>query len=91
MPGVLSGLGLYANYAYTFSAADYGREDKYPLPYQVPHVLNTSVSFDQGGFSGMLSYNFQSASFLSTSTRLPGEQTKPEFLHSTFHLWRKIG
>jgi TonB-dependent receptor len=78
LPGVLSGLGLYANYAYTYSAADYGRDEKYPLPYQVPHVVNTSLSFDRGGFSGMLSYNFQSSSFLSTSTRLPDEIAERE-------------
>ncbi len=71
LPGALSGLGLYVNYAYTFSAADYGRDEKYPLPYQVPHVFNAALSYDQGGFSGMLSLNYQSSSFLSTSTRLP--------------------
>lgn len=72
LPGALSGLGLFANYTYTYSEADYGRDEKYPLPYQVPHVLNTALSFDYQGFSGMLSYNYQSSSFLSTSTRLPG-------------------
>lgn len=71
LPGVFSGLGLFANYTFTYSEADYGRDEKYPLPYQVPHVLNTALSFDYLGFSGMLSYNYQSSSFLSTSTRLP--------------------
>ncbi len=71
LPGALSGLGIMINYTYTYSEADYGREETFPLMRQVPHILNTALSFDRGGFTGQLSYNYQSAAFWDTSTRLP--------------------
>jgi TonB-dependent receptor len=61
LPGVLSGLGVYANYSYTFSEAEItGLEERtVRLPEQVPHVFNAALSFTSGGFFAQLSANYQ--------------------------------
>lgn len=58
LPGVLSGLGIYANYTFTDSDARLpdGREARFPG--QAQHVVNAALSYEKGGFSGQLSLNF---------------------------------
>jgi TonB-dependent receptor len=62
LPGALNGLGVYVNYTYTLSETDFGvsggRRSK--LPEQFEHVWNLAMSYDLGGFSGLLSANYQS-------------------------------
>jgi len=61
LPGVLSGLGVYANYTYTTSNAELREVTReVPLPRQIPHVLNAAVSWDRGGFMAMVTANLRS-------------------------------
>jgi TonB-dependent receptor len=75
LPGVLSGLGIYANYSYIFSEAtvtpstgprgelrvpDTGiYERKTQLPLMIPHVVNLALSYQQGGFFAQAAYSYQ--------------------------------
>jgi len=61
LPGILSGLGIYANYSYIYSEAEITGLDERSvrLPEQVPHVFNGAVSFSQGGFYMQVSANYQ--------------------------------
>lgn len=61
LPGILSGLGVYANYSYTFSEAEITGLDERTvrLPEQVPHVFNAALSFSTGGFFAQVSANYQ--------------------------------
>lgn len=61
LPGFLSGLGIYANYTYTYSEAEItGLEERtIRLPEQVPHVFNGALSFTRGGFFAQISANYQ--------------------------------
>ncbi len=61
LPGVLSGLGVYANYTYTTSNAELREVTReVPLPRQVPHVLNAALSWERGGFMAMVTANHRS-------------------------------
>jgi TonB-dependent receptor len=71
LPGMLRGLGIYANYTYTGSEADYGRPQMMPLAQATPHIVNAALSFDRAGFSAQASYNYMSTTFWATSTYLP--------------------
>ncbi|TVP54552.1 MAG: TonB-dependent receptor [Gemmatimonadales bacterium] len=69
LPGVLSGLGIYANYTYTTSNAelrDVTRE--VPLPRQIPHVLNAAVSWERGPFETVVTMNHRSEYLFDVST-----------------------
>jgi TonB-dependent receptor len=61
LPGILSGLGIYANYSYIYSEAEITGLDERTvrLPEQVPHVFNGAISFSQGGFFMQVSANYQ--------------------------------
>ncbi|TVR67165.1 MAG: TonB-dependent receptor [Gemmatimonadales bacterium] len=63
LPGGWSGLGLLANYTWTGSTTDFDDpgydERNLPLPRQVPHIANVALSYDRGGFSGNVSWNYQ--------------------------------
>ena len=61
LPGVLAGLGVYANYTYTHSNAELREVTReVPLPRQVPHVLNAAVSWERGPFMAMVTANHRS-------------------------------
>ncbi|TVP75144.1 MAG: TonB-dependent receptor, partial [Gemmatimonadales bacterium] len=69
LPGLLSGLGIYANYTYTTSTAelrDVTRE--VPLPRQIPHVLNAAVSWERGPFEAVVTMNHRSEYLFDVST-----------------------
>ncbi len=68
LPGVLSGLGVYTNYTYATSRAQLRIDREVELPRQIPHVLNAALTYERGGFYGMLSYNFQSTYLYQVST-----------------------
>lgn len=68
LPGVLSGLGIYSNYSYSWSRAQLRIDREVELPRQIPHVLNAAVTFERAGFYGMLSYNYQSTYLYQIST-----------------------
>lgn len=61
LPGVLDGLGIYANYTYTHSEAVFPwreeGQDKATLPGQAEHMMNVSLSYEKYGFSGRISVN----------------------------------
>jgi outer membrane receptor protein involved in Fe transport len=63
MPGLLSGLGINANYTYTDSKADFdpttGRSGSARLQRTTPNEANFGLTYDKGGFSvrGAVTYN----------------------------------
>lgn len=79
LPGMLSGLGIYANYTYLTSRAtitprqrprgttitDELYERNMALPLMVPHILNLALSYQFGGFFAQVSYNYQHATLYS--------------------------
>jgi len=64
LPGVLGGLGIYANYTFTKSEAeveDFAQgEDltEIELPGQAEHIGNIALSYTKGGFNSRISLNF---------------------------------
>lgn len=70
LPGVLGGLGIYANYTYTSSKAeveDFAQgEDltEIELPGQAKHIGNLALSYTKGGFNSRISLNYN-GSFIS--------------------------
>lgn len=68
LPGFLSGFGVYANYTWSGSKAQLRIDRKIELPRQIPHVINTALTFERGGFYSMLSYNYQSTYLYQVST-----------------------
>jgi TonB-dependent receptor len=56
LPGVLDGLGIYANYTYTYSEADLFNSDgdlrTVTLPGQAENIGNFALSYEKFGFSG---------------------------------------
>jgi TonB-dependent receptor len=59
LPGLLDGLGVYANYTYTNSSATFpGRTSASTLPGQSGHVGNLAVSYEKAGFSFRTAWNF---------------------------------
>ena len=63
LPAPFDGLGLYFNYTYSDSAADFlpGRPGT-RLPNQAKHLGNLALSFENGGFAARLSFNYRSES-----------------------------
>jgi TonB-dependent receptor len=68
LPGFLSGFGVYTNYTISGSKAQLRIDREVELPRQIPHVLNTALTFEKGGFYSMLSYNYQSTYLYQVST-----------------------
>jgi len=63
LPGVLSNLSVYGNYAWISSTYNVDfREDEVALPGQSPHVVNAALTYDQGRFSTQVSYHWTSES-----------------------------
>lgn len=59
LPGPLSGIGIYANYTYTDSKAQFpDRMETSKLPGQSAHLGNLAMSYEARGFSGRASWNF---------------------------------
>jgi TonB-dependent receptor len=67
LPGVLSALGISANYSYTASQANGipGRSDHPALIRQAPHTWNISPTFDRGRVSFRLGISFNDANIYS--------------------------
>lgn len=66
LPGFASGLGIFANYTYSWSEATvFGEtEDDIrigPLPGQSESVGNVALSYQKGGFTGRVSVNYNGA------------------------------
>lgn len=67
LPGILGGLGVYANYTYTASNAEvenFAQGDELTeidLPGQSEHVGNVALTYTKGGFSGRVTVNFNGA------------------------------
>jgi TonB-dependent receptor len=59
LPGPLGNLGVYANYTFTDSSAQFpGRDAVATLPGQSRHLGNMAVWFEHRGFSARVSVNF---------------------------------
>jgi TonB-dependent receptor len=59
LPAPLDGVGLYANYTFTDSTAQFpNHAGDSTLPGQSKHVGNLAVSYEKSGFSGRVSANF---------------------------------
>lgn len=58
LPGVLSGIGIYANYTYTHSEASTFDRKNIRLPGQATHTGNFAISYDWKGFSARAALNF---------------------------------
>ncbi len=91
LPGFLSNLGTYANYAYTQSFADIARRHpdpaiddtiRVPLRDMRPHVVNAGLSYSQGRFSTQVSYQWAAPSIASYGER----QWVPE-IHQRYRVY----
>jgi TonB-dependent receptor len=59
LPGPLDGLGIYANYTWTDSSAQFpDRTDDSTLPGQSAHLGNIALWYEKRGFSARSSWNF---------------------------------
>lgn len=64
LPGFLGNFGIFTNYTYTFSEADIDRLNDagetvlVRLQDQRPHVVNVGLDYNQGRFSGQVSYQW---------------------------------
>ena len=59
LPAPFNGIGLYANYTFTDSTAQFpNHQGNSTLPGQSRHVGNVAVSYERAGFSGRGSVNF---------------------------------
>ncbi len=63
-PGAAGGLGLYANYTYIDSEAEYPDREKTFLPGQSEHIGNLAVSFEKYGITARLSFNYNGKSII---------------------------
>ena len=63
LPGLLSGLGISANYSYTHSQTDHvvNRTDSPALQRQAPNTWNISPTYDRGRFSARLGVSHNDA------------------------------
>jgi TonB-dependent receptor len=59
LPGRLGGLGIYANYTFTDSEGTLPDGRTANLAGQADHAFNTALSYEWGGFSGQLGFNFR--------------------------------
>jgi len=58
LPGVLNGLGIYANYTYTQSEITLVGGSTGVFPGQAENIFNAALSYERAGFSGQLSFNY---------------------------------
>jgi TonB-dependent receptor len=59
LPGALGGLGIYANYTFTDSEGTLPDGRTANLAGQADHAFNMALSYERGGFSGQLGFNFR--------------------------------
>jgi TonB-dependent receptor len=64
LPGFWGGFGLFGNYTYIDSEADYPDRAPGTLPGQAEHVGNLALVFEKYGVSTRLSYNFNGKNIL---------------------------
>ncbi len=67
LPGFWGGFGLYGNYTYIDSEANYPDRAAGPLPGQSEHVANLALVFEKYGVSTRLSYNFNGKNILEVA------------------------
>lgn len=66
LPWIFGNFGTYVNYSYTYSEADIDRETDAGDPVLVrlqdqrPHVVNAGLDYNQGNFSGHITYQWSS-------------------------------
>ncbi|WP_295129296.1 TonB-dependent receptor [uncultured Chitinophaga sp.] len=88
LPGVLKGLGVYANYTYTKSEAsgvynaDGDKRTGVTLPGTAPHMFNLSLSFENKRFTARVSGNY-TASYLD---ELGGDDFSDRYYDKQFFL-----
>lgn len=60
LPGALNGFGVYANYTFTDSEAEFPERDgkKATLPGQSKHVYNVALSYEKHRFNSRISMNY---------------------------------
>lgn len=60
LPDFWNGFGIYANYTYTDSEAEFPEREgeKATLPGQSTHMANLALSYEKYGFSGRLAWNY---------------------------------
>jgi TonB-dependent receptor len=63
-PGFWGGFGLYGNYTYADSDANYPDRESTSLPGQSKHVGNLALVFEKYGITSRLSYNFNGKKLL---------------------------
>ena len=63
-PGIAGGFGIYANYTYIDSEAEYPDREPGPLPGQSEHVGNIALVYEKYGISARLAYNFNGKNIL---------------------------
>ncbi len=85
-PGFWSGFGVFANYTYTDSEANYPDRASTRLPGQAQNSANLAISYELGGFSGRLSWNLQGELILSPG----GEAAEDEWLDDRTQLDLRI-
>lgn len=61
LPGALGGLGVYGNYTWTDSEATLADGRTANFAGQADHAFNAALSYERGGFSSQLSFNFRDA------------------------------
>ncbi len=59
LPGFLENLGVYANYTYIHSEFDTQNRTNVSFPGHSPHVMNTALIYNQGRYSGQISYHWR--------------------------------
>jgi iron complex outermembrane recepter protein len=76
LPGLLSGLGIAANYTYSDSetpiAESLNPNRRLPLPGLSKHSYNAAVYYEKGPFSGRLAYNHRSSFVAATQAATLG-------------------
>lgn len=61
LPGALGGLGIYGNYTWTDSEATLADGRAVGFAGQADHAFNAALSYERGGFSSQVSFNFRDA------------------------------
>jgi len=91
LPGVLRGLGAFANYTFLETYGDYGSAvgSTSKLPLLTPHTFNGGISFIYRGFVARVMGNYRGEFFRSTVTgtygpagALPGSVVYDTYQHS---------
>ncbi len=80
LPGWLGNLGMFANYTWTHSELENGRNgEATAMLHQSPHVVNTALDYHYGRFSGQVAYHWTAAALFD----LTGEPVMAPSLHAS--------